>query len=261
MQWLRRRSSACTIAITTAITTLLAMTPVRAIDDALKVQQGSDGGAAASQEKIDTLAEKTSSSLQAYRVALQRAESLEIYNKQLARLIESQNKEIESIARQSADIENIETGALPLMIEMTDTLDRLLDADVPFLLTERQTRIDNLRSLIDRADVTSGEKFRRVMEAYLIEVEYGRTIEAYKGELKSGDDVLTVDFLRVGRVGLYYQTLDGSVSGRWNPTRKDWEQVDSDFRSRIQLGIRIARKQMPPEMLTLPIDAAPGEKA
>jgi len=252
MQRGNSRSSACMI----AITTLLAITPVLAIDDALKAQQASDSSAAASQTRIDGLAEKTTGSLQAYRVALQRAESLEIYNKQLARLIESQNSEIQSIARQTGDIENIETGALPLMIEMTDTLDKLLDADVPFLLTERQTRINNLRALIDRADVTSGEKFRRVMEAYLIEVEYGRTIEAYKGELKSGDEVLTVDFLRVGRVGLYYQTLDGSVSGRWNATRKDWEQVDSDYRSRIQLGIRIARKQMPPEMLTLPVDAA-----
>ena len=252
MQWGKSRSSACMI----AITTLLAITPVLAIDDALKAQQASDSSAVVSQTKIDGLAEKTAGSLQAYRVALQRAESLEIYNKQLARLIESQNSEIESIARQTGDIENIETGALPLMIEMTDTLDKLLEADVPFLLTERQTRINNLRTLIDRADVTSGEKFRRVMEAYLIEVEYGRTIEAYKGELKSGNEVLTVDFLRVGRVGLYYQSLDGSVSGRWNPTRKDWEQVDSDYRSRIQLGIRIARKQMPPEMLTLPVDAA-----
>ena len=256
MQWGKSRSSTCMI----AITTLLAITPVLAIDDALKAQQASDSSAVASQTRIDGLAEKTAGSLQAYRVALQRAESLEIYTKQLARLIESQNSEIESIARQSGDIENIETGALPLMIEMTETLDKLLDADVPFLLTERQTRINNLRTLIDRADVTSGEKFRRVMEAYLIEVEYGRTIEAYKGELKSGNEVLTVDFLRVGRVGLYYQSLDGSVSGRWNPTRKDWEQVDSDYRSRIQLGIRIARKQMPPEMLTLPVDA-PGDPA
>jgi len=256
MLWVMRRPSACMI----AVTTLLTMTPALAIDDALKVQQASDSSAAASQEKIDGLAEKTAGSLQAYRIALQRAESLQIYNKQLARLIESQNSEIASIARQADDIENIETGALPLMIEMTETLDRLLDADVPFLLTERQTRVNNLRTLIDRADVTSGEKFRRVMEAYLIEVEYGRTIEAYKGELKSGDEVLTVDFLRVGRVGLYYQTLDGSVSGRWNPGRKDWEQVDSDYRSRIQLGIRIARKQMPPEMLTLPVDAS-GDSA
>lgn len=252
MQRLRRGLLACTL---TASALLMPMTSM-AIDEALTAQRASDDSAAASQERIDQMADETASSLQAYRVALQREESLEIYNRQIERLIKSQEAEIESIARQSGEIENIETGALPLMIEMTDTLDKLLDADVPFLATERQARVDSLRALIDRADVTSGEKFRRIMEAYLIEVDYGRTIEAYKGELKLGEDMLNVDFLRVGRVGLYYQTLDGSRSGRWNPDLKEWEAVDSDYRSRIQLGLRIARKQMPPEMLTLPVAAA-----
>ena len=252
MQGFRRGLLACTLTVSA---TLMPM-PSLAIDEALAAQKTSDDSAAASQTRIDKRADDTASALQAYRVALQREESLAIYNRQIERLITSQEKEIESIARQAGEIENIETGALPLMIEMTDTLDKLLDADVPFLVTERQTRIDNLRALIDRADVTSGEKFRRIMEAYLIEVDYGRTIEAYEGELQLGEEVLNVDFLRVGRVGLYYQTLDGSNSGRWDAKKRTWEAVDSDYRSRIQLGLRIARKQMPPEMLTLPVVAA-----
>ncbi|MGA1372105.1 MAG: DUF3450 domain-containing protein [Pseudomonadales bacterium] len=248
-----RRSLTATLLA--AATTLIAP-PSWGVDEALQTQQRSDDDAADSQKRIDQIADATASALQAYRVALQREESLSIYTKQIERLIASQEAEIESIARQTNEIENIDTGALPLMIEMVDTLEQLLDADVPFQLAERQARVDNLRQLIDRADVTSGEKFRRVMEAYLIEVDFGRTIEAYRGELETEGKALSVDFLRVGRVGLYYQTLDGSTSGRWNMKRRIWEPVDSSFRSRIQLGLRIARKQMPPEMLTLPIVAA-----
>lgn len=239
-----------------ATSALLFATASHGIEDALEAQKQSDDAAAGSQQRIDQLAEDKTSALQAYRVALQREESLSIYVKQIERLIASQEGEIASIARQTSEIETIETGALPLMIEMVNTLEKLLDSDVPFLIAERQTRVDNLRALIDRADVTSGEKFRRIMEAYLIEVDYGRTIEAYKGELEVDQQMLSVDFLRLGRVGLYYQTLDGSASGRWDARQRSWLPVDQEYRNRIQLGLRIARKQMPPEMLTLPIAAA-----
>jgi len=238
------------------LTVTLLPTTALALEDAIAEQQASDAAAAATQERIDSLADATSRALQAYRIALQRAESLEIYNAQLSRLIDSQQDEIASITRQTNEIETIETGALPLMIEMTDTLGELVETDVPFLVAERTERIDNLRTLIDRADVTAGEKFRRIMEAYLIEVDYGRTIEAYRGELQTGGDVRTVDFLRIGRVGLYYQTLDGAESGRWNVARGSWEVVGDAYRRQIQVGLRIARKQAPPELLTLPINAA-----
>ena len=115
-------------------------------------------------------------------------------------------------------------------------------------------RQENLASLIDRADVTAGEKFRRIMEAYLVEVDYGRTNEAYRGELEMGGAVRTVDFLRIGRVGLYYQTLDGEESGQWNSQRKAFERLDDSSRRPIMVGLRVARKQSPPELLTLPIN-------
>ena len=146
------------------------------------------------------------------------------------------------------------------MITMTETLKKLLSADVPFLLAEREDRVANLRSLIDRADVTAGEKYRRIMEAYLIEVDYGRTIEAYRANLNDNDDVRTVDFLRVGRVGLYYQTLNGEESGRWNPKTRTYEVLNEEFRRQIQLGLRVARKQSPPELLSLPLIVSSGEK-
>lgn len=226
-----------------------------ALEESLELQVQSDQAAATSQERIDGFADATSRDLQRFRIATQRAESLQIYNQQLRRLIQSQDQEITSITRQTNEIETIETGALPLMIEMTQTLEALVTADVPFLLDERESRVATLRTLIDRADVTAGEKFRRIMEAYLVEVDYGRTIEAYRGELQTNNEVRTVDFLRVGRVGLYYQTLDSAESGRWNPASKAFETLDDSVRRQIQVGLRIARKQAPPELLTLPVNA------
>ena len=92
------------------------------------------------------------------------------------------------------------------------------------------------------------------MEAYLVEVDYGRTIEAYRGELAMSGEARTVDFLRIGRVGLYYQTLDGEESGHWSARRGEFERLDDSARRPIMLGLRVARKQAPPELLSLPIN-------
>lgn len=233
----------------------LAATTVQAadLDPALSTQISSDKAAASSQKKIDKMADDTAQALQQYRAAVQRAESLSVYNAQLEKLISSQQEEKTSITAQIDKIDTIETGVLPLMVHMTDTLTDLVAQDAPFLPEERTERAQSLKKLIDRADVSVGEKFRRIMEAYMVEADYGRTIEAYRGELAQGDEQRMVDFLRIGRVGLYYQTLDGAESGRWNSATKSWEAVGNEYRRAIREGLRVARKQAPPSMLTLPV--------
>ena len=228
--------------------------PVSANEKAINLQSDINQEASLSQEKINDYDDEANAAAKSYAAALQRAESLTIYNGQLRRLIESQQKEIRSIKRQTEEIESIETGALPLMLEMTETLNQLIEGDVPFLTQERRDRVENLKRLIDRADVTAGEKYRRIMEAYLIEADYGRTIESYRGELDMGGTPRTVDFLRVGRIGLYYQTLDSEETGNWDKADRQWEVLEDEYRRSVRDGLRIARKQSPPTLLRLPVD-------
>jgi len=226
-----------------------------AVDDSIETQKAINRDSASTQSRINELDDQAKQDFQQYRSAVKRLESLEIYNRQMERLVSSQNEEMDKIRSQIEEIDTIETGALPLMIEMTDTLAELVEADAPFLEQERQERVDNLRDLVDRADVTVGEKYRRILEAYQVELEYGRTIEAYRGDLVVDDQARRVDFLRIGRVGLYYQTLDGENSGRWNPSEDRWEKIQPSYLESVEEGLRIARDQAPPELLTLPINA------
>ena len=62
-------------------------------------------------------------------------------------------------------------------------------------------------------DVNDAEKFRKVTEAYQIENDYGRTIEAYRGTVDINGNQQEVDFLRIGRISLSYQTVGGAVTG------------------------------------------------
>jgi hypothetical protein len=94
------------------------------------------------------------------------------------------------------------------------------------------------------------------MEAYQIENEFGRTIEAYRGELGKEREKRTVDFLRIGRVALLYQTLDATETYVWNQEGKTWVDLGDDYRSPVRQGLRMARKQIAPDLLLVPVSAA-----
>jgi hypothetical protein len=138
---------------------------------------------------------------------------------------------------------------------MIDALDDFVELDVPFLADERHERLKGLRELMSRSDVTDAERYRRIMEAYQVENEYGRTIEAYQGELELDGSTRHVEFLRVGRVAFLYQTLDGSETGVWDHRGGSWTPAP-ESRSAVRTGIRIAHKQTAPDLLRLPVPVA-----
>ena len=118
-----------------------------------------------------------------------------------------------------------------------------------------------LRKNVDRSDLTVSEKFRQVLEAYKIENEYGRKIEAYKGSVEIDGVEREVNFFRVGRIALLYQTTDTEVSGAWDKTSKQFVQLPkSEYRSAILKGLKVARKQASIDVLKLPIPAPEAAK-
>lgn len=223
------------------------------LEHALKTQVKTDLAAQKSQKQVDNLADETTSMLSEYRETLRQTESLQAYNEQLNKLVVSQQKELDSIDVQLRNIETTQRDIVPLMLQMIDVMSQFVELDVPFLPEERQTRIIQLQTLMERADVTLAEKYRRILEAYQVETEYGRTIEAYQADLTLADNTRSVDFLRIGRVSLYYLTLDGLEAGVWND---GWQTLDSSYLQGISQALKIAKKQLPPDLLVLPVKTA-----
>ena len=209
-----------------------------------------------SQKRVDQVSDETDALLSEYRSTLKQTDSLRVYNKQMDDLIASQEAEMASLRDQLDRVELVGRGVTPLMLRMLDGIETFIELDVPFLITERTERIASLREMMGRADVTNAEKYRRILEAYQIENEYGRTIEAYRGTIDNSGAERTVDFLRVGRIALVYQTLDGVESGVWSQQERRWEALDPSYRSGIREGLRVARKQTAPDMIRLPLPAA-----
>ena len=146
-----------------------------------------------------------------------------------------------------------------MMTRMLDSLEEFIRLDTPFLIKERTDRLARLREMMERSDVTSAEKFRRVIEAYQIENDYGRTIEAYKGTVDINGTPQEVDFLRIGRVSLAYQSVGGQYTGAWDPEAGAFVEVPPEkFKTQVNQGIRVARKQVAPDLLVVPV-TAPSE--
>jgi hypothetical protein len=230
--------------------------PGELLAQAIESQGEANAEGVEAQKRIDELADRTDEMLADYRSTVKQIESLRVYNRQMAELIAAQQEEKASLQEQIDQVEVVGRGITPLMLKMIDALDQFVDLDIPFLMDERRRRIATLREMMDQSDVTEAEKFRRILEAYQIENEFGRTIEAYRGTLERGGKQRTVDFLRVGRIALVYQTLDGAENGVWNAEEGSWQQLDASYRSPIRQGLRVARKQTAPDMIRLPLPAA-----
>jgi hypothetical protein len=154
-------------------------------------------------------------------------------------------------------VDVINRQIFPLMERMIDGLGQSVSLDVPFLMEERTDRIDKLRSIMERSDVSVAEKFRKVMEAYQIENDFGSSSEWYTQSLTLEGATRSYNILRIGRIGLFFQSDDAKITGRWDNTARGWV-MDNSARSDIRTGLRMAKQLIAPVLIVIPV-AAPTE--
>lgn len=229
------------------------LTSAATVEQSLKESEQLSQTAQSSQRQIERLDDASQAMLEEYSSILAKAKVLESYNQQVSELIAAQQQELHSYQAQLASLQDTEAAVMPLMARMVEVLAEFIGADVPFLPFERTDRLETLQELLPRADVSMAEKYRRILEAYQIESDYGYTLEAWRGELGEGEQQRSVEFLRLGRVMLYYQTPNGHESGYWNAQSRSWEELDNQARRPLQKAIAIARQQQSADWLELPI--------
>jgi hypothetical protein len=113
--------------------------------------------------------------------------------------------------------------------QLVEALDAFIRADLPFQRDERLARVERLARLLEQPEASPAERLRQILLAYQQELEYGRAIAAYDGQLTDQPDQSDqpdlpeqtdngerpwVTYLRYGRVALVYQHLDGE-RGAW----------------------------------------------
>ncbi len=225
----------------------------------LEGEKRADAGAA-EQQRIEQLANQTDDLLADYNTVTKVVDGLLTYNSLLQRQVDNQEAEKIALAESIDNVALVERQILPMMVRMIDSLEVFITLDTPFLMKEREERVGRLRGMMERSDVTAAEKFRRVIEAYQIENDYGRTIEAYRGSVDIAGNQQEVDFLRIGRISLTYQSIGGQYTGAWDSTAGAFVEISpAKYKTHVATGIRVARKQVAPDLLIVPVSAATEE--
>jgi hypothetical protein len=227
-------------------------TQAQVLDRSIETENRITQQAAQAQQQINQVDEETQQLINQYRQTIGEVQSLTIYNDQLQSIVDNQEAEIASINEQLEGLESTNREVVPLMIDMANRLGELVAADMPFRLEERTNRARRLVNMLDDSDTTTSEKYRLIVEAYQGEIEYGRTTEAYDGELPDGQ---RVQFLRIGRTLLFWQAMDGQDTGWWNPNTRQFEQLGAEYRLPVSDGLAIARNQVAPDLIRLPVPA------
>lgn len=224
------------------------------LDQSVKTQRTIVTNAAAAQQTINKLSSQTRSLLNRYLMVEQQLGQLRKYNANLQQLITNQQSRIRSLNGQMGHIGDVEHGIVPLMEQMIAGLKNFIKLDVPYQLKQREQGVQKLEEEMGNSDVSVAEKYRLITSAYQNELQAGRTMESYRGPLAVNGKTQTVNFLRVGRVVLCYQTLDQSQTGCWDQQTHRWV-VKNGFRASMVLSLQMARKQTSPKMLILPVPA------
>ena len=224
------------------------------LDAAIELEKEMNKASQATQKTVDGLADQTTDMAQTYQLTLQSIDSIKRYNRSIEGYIREQEAEMDSIQVQMDGIDATERAVIPMMEDMIETLDQFVQMDIPFLKEERMERVSFLREMMLRADVSNSEKYRKILEAYQVENDYGTSVDAYEAELEG--EGKTVDFLRVGRVALVWQARDEQTRAYWDNESRSWVPLGDEYRISIRNGIKMARGQANLDMIQLPIKSA-----
>lgn len=232
----------------------------QSLRSALDTGENATRQAERTQTRINQLDDERSEMVREFRTILQKTTAAKLFADQQAKVVESQREELASLNDQLGRVDEITAQMIPMMLDMITDLQQFVDADLPFKTAERADRMDNLRTVMDRADVPPAEKYRLIIEAYQAEMEYGRTVDTWDvdttidpNDPNSGATKATM--FQYGRVALVMLSGDERTAYRFNrgPENRGWEKVSGSYVADIKKAIKVAKGLTGQEVLYAPV--------
>lgn len=208
------------------------------------------------------IAQDASSNEAQYKQLLQAIADTKLSIAQKQVFVARQNDEIESLNAQLGSLEELKATIPPMVEKMTAAIGDEITADFPFDLENRMARLGSLQTMVDNKDAKLVEKYRKALNVYKIEVNYGQSLESYEGNhpitptIRQGDDRYKKDlkdehegdfeldknglrieefdgnYMRYGRTAFVYLDKDGTGPLRYDinyePTAEELEKCQGD---------------------------------
>ncbi|WP_425427829.1 DUF3450 domain-containing protein [Aliivibrio sifiae] len=218
------------------------------------IQNKTNTASAQSQTRISHSADSTLSLRADIEQLEEEVKNLDVYRKHLEALVKDQHSELSNIDQQISDIEQTRQGVVPLMYKMIDGLKQTVKNDKPIRIEQRNLRIEKLETMMTVANVSDAEKYRRILEAYQIELDYGIKLGVYQGKITLDDDKsIEANILYLGRISLIARNFNQDKYWAWDQKEKAWVLLDSSLNSDLNHAYAVANKEVAPSLLTLPV--------
>lgn len=217
-----------------------------------KEQTATQSASVKSQQRVEAIFEQSFDLLTEYRQVVTQADSKRVYNDYFEKEVGKQQDKINSLQKQIDGIENTKVGVVPLMDKMITALEQFINLDIPIELEKRLDRVERIKRNMTNPDVTTSERFRQILDAYQIENNYGAAISPYQGKIND----ITVDMVHVGRIALLALSLDSKKAWVWDNNVRDWVQLGDEYLKPVNKVIRLAKKQVAPDLIEVPLFAA-----
>ncbi|MBU0991443.1 MAG: DUF3450 domain-containing protein [Proteobacteria bacterium] len=158
-----------------------------------------------------------------------------------------------SLVERERESRKIAQEIVPFLEDLHTRISEFIASDIPFLSEERKGRINRLEKVLSDMEVGAAEKFRKFMETLFIEAEYGNTIEVYQEKIIIENEEILGDVFRLGRISLFFLSLDQTIPACYNVADKKWTVLDDRYTADIHAAIEMGSKRRPVELLCLPL--------
>ena len=222
------------------------------LESAVQAASASTRASAASQQTVTKLDDAADTAIREFRAVLQQKDNIALFVAQQEIFRESQISDIASLKRQLGTVDQIKQGMSPMMLKMAAALEDSIDNDLPFNLKERKARMEDVKNTLVNPDVSPAEQYRRVLNAFKIEVSYGQGIDSYEGvhPTRPGN---VVNFIRFGRTSFVYISKDESELARYSLESKSWEPLTGADAIQMRQAIRVAKGEAAPDIVYAPV--------
>mgnify|MGYP006303393343 CR=1 FL=1 len=174
-------------------------------------------------------------------------------NKKYQQYLAHKQQNIADLKHQKEVMGKLRMELEPFLDSSIENLTAMIAADLPFLADERQERLTFVSQSLADPDLKLSEKLRRLLEAVQVEADYGNNVEVTEEKLNLESEESIVQVLRLGRIGLFYLTLDNKNVGRWDRQQQRWAPIATDYAPVIQTTISVVQQKRVAELVDLPV--------
>lgn len=216
----------------------------------------------------------------AYSELLQAIAAQKISLAQQQLFVSKQDVEIASLNSQIDGLDDWKAEIVPMLGKMTTGIAGQINSDYPFEMDRRIPRLQSLENTLKDPAATVGDKYRKALNVYKLEVNYGQSMEAKKGNhpinptIRIGDDrwvrdeddkikinkktglreeIFDGSYLRYGRLAYVYLQADSSQALRYDLGEKEWVDLPKKYIVDIRRAVKIASGEAATNVVKVPL--------